>query len=194
MSRWGKPIKNKKKVDPRYFLNENYYADIGIVPANPTDDKKAIKKAYRKRAMETHPDKGGDEEEFKAAANAYETLSDDAKKSQYDKELYNQTKQCKAQAEPDERYCAENGVDMSDEAMARFAKIAGIEEKSDTGDFKSKQLELYNILSAKYVEAKKGNNPNPDAAKNFMNLARTVLMADSYDDIADMYEAFVINA
>jgi len=23
MSRWGKPIKNKKRIDPRYFLNEN---------------------------------------------------------------------------------------------------------------------------------------------------------------------------
>ena len=34
MSRWGKPIKNKRKTDPRYFLNEaedRRYYDVGKV-------------------------------------------------------------------------------------------------------------------------------------------------------------------
>lgn len=47
-----------------------------------------IKKAYRKKAIEFHPDKNpGDataEENFKKAAEAYETLSDPQKKSRYD--------------------------------------------------------------------------------------------------------------
>ncbi|WP_068472110.1 molecular chaperone DnaJ [Saccharicrinis aurantiacus] len=47
-----------------------------------------IKKAYRKKAMQFHPDKNpGDssaEEKFKEAAEAYEVLSDDNKKARYD--------------------------------------------------------------------------------------------------------------
>ncbi|MBF4983849.1 DnaJ domain-containing protein, partial [Nonlabens mediterrranea] len=47
-----------------------------------------IKKAYRKKAIEFHPDKNpGDataEENFKKAAEAYETLSDPQKKARYD--------------------------------------------------------------------------------------------------------------
>ncbi|MEO9954976.1 MULTISPECIES: molecular chaperone DnaJ [Nonlabens] len=47
-----------------------------------------IKKAYRKKAIQYHPDKNpGDdaaEEKFKKAAEAYETLSDPQKKSRYD--------------------------------------------------------------------------------------------------------------
>jgi len=47
-----------------------------------------IKKGYRKKAIEFHPDKNpGDttaEEKFKKAAEAYETLSDPQKKSRYD--------------------------------------------------------------------------------------------------------------
>ncbi len=48
-----------------------------------------IKKAYRKKAIEFHPDKNqGDkaaEEKFKEAAEAYEVLSDDDKRSRYDR-------------------------------------------------------------------------------------------------------------
>lgn len=54
---------------------------------NATEDE--IKKAYRKKAMELHPDRhGGDktkEAEFKKLNEAYSVLSDPQKKSNYDR-------------------------------------------------------------------------------------------------------------
>ena len=50
-----------------------------------TDDKKTIKRAYRKLAVKNHPDKGGDPEEFKKIAGAWDVLGDDKKRKLYDK-------------------------------------------------------------------------------------------------------------
>jgi hypothetical protein len=43
-----------------------------VLGIKPTSDTQAIKQAYRKRAMETHPDRGGDPSEFLAVTKAYE--------------------------------------------------------------------------------------------------------------------------
>jgi molecular chaperone DnaJ len=59
----------------------NYYDILGVDKNASQDD---IKKAYRKKALDHHPDRGGDEVKFKEAAEAYETLSDDQKRREYD--------------------------------------------------------------------------------------------------------------
>ncbi len=64
----------------------DYYEILGVNKSASTDE---IKKAYRKVAMQYHPDRNpGDkaaEEKFKEAAEAYEVLSDADKKAQYDR-------------------------------------------------------------------------------------------------------------
>jgi molecular chaperone DnaJ len=67
-------------------MKRDYY-EILSVSKNATADE--IKKAYRKVAMQYHPDRNpGDksaEEKFKEAAEAYEVLSDADKRAKYDR-------------------------------------------------------------------------------------------------------------
>ena len=46
--------------------------------------KEEIKKAYKRKALETHPDRGGDPEVFKQVNHAYTVLHEDDKRSRYD--------------------------------------------------------------------------------------------------------------
>ncbi|MCW8982114.1 MAG: molecular chaperone DnaJ [Altibacter sp.] len=66
-------------------MKQDYYEILGISKGATTAE---IKKAYRKKAIEFHPDKNpGDEKAedmFKKAAEAYEVLSDPNKRSRYD--------------------------------------------------------------------------------------------------------------
>ena len=63
----------------------DYYEVLGV-DKNATPEQ--IKKAYRKKAIQYHPDKNpGDkeaEEKFKEAAEAYDVLSDEKKRQLYD--------------------------------------------------------------------------------------------------------------
>lgn len=58
------------------------YETLGV---EKNASKKDIRKAYMKLSRTHHPDKGGDEHKFKEISAAYEILSDDDKRAQYDK-------------------------------------------------------------------------------------------------------------
>ena len=67
------------------FLEKDYYKALGV-SKNATADE--IKKAYRKLARKYHPDANkGDaeaEERFKEISEAYDVLSDDKRRKEYD--------------------------------------------------------------------------------------------------------------
>lgn len=62
--------------------NTTEYYDLLGVDKNANEQE--IKKAFRKKALKEHPDRGGDEEKFKKFSEAYEVLSDKNKRSHYD--------------------------------------------------------------------------------------------------------------
>lgn len=59
----------------------DYYTILGISRGASNDE---VKKAYRRLAHKYHPDKGGDAEKFKQVSEAYQILSNQEKRAQYD--------------------------------------------------------------------------------------------------------------
>lgn len=62
--------------------NKKLYEVLGVEQKATQDE---IKKAFRKLAIQHHPDKGGDSEKFKEINAAYEILSNEEKRATYDK-------------------------------------------------------------------------------------------------------------
>ena len=63
-------------------MSKDYYEILGIQKGASKDE---VKKAFRKKAAEYHPDKKtGNEEKYKEVTEAYAVLGDDKKKAEYD--------------------------------------------------------------------------------------------------------------
>jgi molecular chaperone DnaJ len=72
-------------VSTKDWLEKDFYQALGVTKDTPAGD---IKKAYRKLARELHPDRNPDdakaEARFKEVSEAYDVLSDDVKRKEYD--------------------------------------------------------------------------------------------------------------
>ncbi len=63
------------------MAKRDYYETLGVKKDASADE---IKKAFRRKAIEHHPDRGGNEAQFKEINEAYEVLKDPSKRQRYD--------------------------------------------------------------------------------------------------------------
>jgi molecular chaperone DnaJ len=81
LSCWHSPCFSAKIHVNMATTKRDYYDVLGVGKSASADE---IKKAFRRKAVELHPDRGGDEEKFKELNEAYEVLKDPGKRQRYD--------------------------------------------------------------------------------------------------------------
>ena len=64
-----------------FDVSKNYYDILGVDEKASADE---IKKAFRKAAVQHHPDKWGDKKKFQEINEAYQVIGDEKKRGQYD--------------------------------------------------------------------------------------------------------------
>ncbi len=76
---------NHPEVEPQ--PPQSLYETLGV-SSKATQEE--LKKAFRQKALEAHPDRGGDEQLFKRINGAYQILSDPERRASYDATLFEQ--------------------------------------------------------------------------------------------------------
>src|ERR1043165_1431781 len=67
----------------RFDASKDYYSILG---ADEDASQSDIERLYKRKAVEHHPDRGGDEEEMKSLNEAYGVLKDEGARRAYDAE------------------------------------------------------------------------------------------------------------
>jgi len=141
------------------FTNKNLYLVLGV---QPSADKETIKAAFRTLAKKYHPDtnKGNkaSERKFKEIAEAYEILSDDKKKKEYDK--LNNFNQTKPKEEPKPSYSQTN---RAKEAYTKQTK------QQTTSTKQTKQPEKQEKKQQTSKPQNKQETPFAETLSKFMN-------------------------
>lgn len=78
----------QREVPRTHMPTFKHYTTLGVQQNATLED---VRRSYRRLAVKSHPDKGGDKEAFAKITEAYEVLSDATKRAQYDRlgdELY----------------------------------------------------------------------------------------------------------
>ena len=86
-----------------------HYATLGADLCASTKD---LAKAYRRRALECHPDKGGSETAFKAVQEAYAILKDAARRSEYDRLLLASRRTAIRESEEEKKQARERALEL----------------------------------------------------------------------------------
>lgn len=71
----------------------NLYLVLGLRPGATLDE---IRSAYRLRARDTHPDHGGDPDDFAEVTDAYNTLRDEQRRTAWETDYRERAKRCNA--------------------------------------------------------------------------------------------------
>lgn len=125
-------------------LDLDLYAILGLEPGA---DEKEVARAYKKKSLKHHPDRGGDADKFRELTHARDILLDPSEKKKYDEKLSQERLARKRQLERmnslnekrkkmrDDQIQRERGVDLkrqqATEAARRRQEIVNLRERTE---------------------------------------------------------------
>jgi molecular chaperone DnaJ len=124
-------------------MKKDYYSVLGV-EKTATDDE--IKRAYRKLALQHHPDKGGDGELFKTINEAYQTLGNKEKRTKYDNpfiDLFGEF------GRKSSRWEEHNPFKTYSDSYDKYGKTWGFERKNP---FENPNLNIHYTLNLTFAE------------------------------------------
>jgi len=164
------------------------YETLGVAKDATADELKA---AYRRESMKHHPDRGGDEAAFKAMKEAYEVLSDVARRQRYDETGATSDKPTPEEAALDA--IGELLLDVLEQKDADSTDLLAVMRKAiDNGysDAQSKKAQLgkkiKNRKSALKRLRRKDDRPNLLSAVLERDIAKLDGQLQEQDAIADL--------
>ena len=131
-------------------MKKNYYYELEV---SKTASKEVIEKAYKVLAKKYHPDsttetdRAAAEERFKAISEAYNTLSDDFKRKEYDKELEESSPNISYE---EYEYVLNKNKDLEDEIDYLHQKMNNATASSGSGPRTSSSSESRSGFGSKY--------------------------------------------
>jgi DnaJ family protein A protein 2 len=145
-----------------------------ILEVSPECSAEEIKKAFRKKALQHHPDKGGDTEVFKKINSAYEILSDPEKRKVYDSSGKNGLKQNNIVPEDILRSMfgsmfAESGFFSEFENFGKMFSVFNKKTNKTQPSVYNYNTSLENICRGKEVKLKISRNVCCSCILNFTN-------------------------
>lgn len=143
--------------------NTEYYDVLGITPdATPIE----IKKAYRKKAMETHPDKHPDDpmaqSKFQSVGEAYQVLSDPELRKRYDEFGKDDAIPQQGFADAQDYFTAIFGGDSFKDWIGEFSLIQQMndieQQQQDEQNFENGKISKEQKLKMKQLQEKRRND------------------------------------
>ena len=150
---------------------KDYYEVLGVEKTATADE---IKKAYRKLAKKYHPDANSDnkeeaEKKFKEIAEAYEVLSDDTKRKQYDNFGH---------AGTDRRRCSEDIIHMEEQAG-----FSDFDFSSFTNGFGGIE-DIFDIFGGGFGSRRTSRqDPNAPQSGRNMQIGITITFKEAYEGV-----------
>ena len=150
---------------------KDYYEVLGVEKTATADE---IKKAYRKLAEKYHPDANSDnkeeaEKKFKEIAEAYEVLSDDTKRKQYDNFGH---------AGTDRRRCSEDIIHMEEQAG-----FSDFDFSSFTNGFGGIE-DIFDIFGGGFGSRRTSRqDPNAPQSGRNMQIGITITFKEAYEGV-----------
>src|SRR6516225_11440868 len=113
--------KPSNRTPPSVMAKQDFYETLGVSKSASADE---LKRAYRKLAMQYHPDRNagdkGAEQKFKDLNEAYDVLKDDQKRAAYDRFGHAAFEQGGGRGPGDFGFAAGGFADIFDEMFGEF--------------------------------------------------------------------------